>query len=243
MVAVMLGAVMLDRRAITLRTAALAAILLLLTRPESLMQPGFQMSFAATVALESGFAVLDHKVLLERWPRWTVPVFTLVASSVIAGFATAPYAAATFNRFADYGLMANLLTVPVMGAVVMPAGALAVLLAPFGLAGVALWVMEWGVRWILGVAYWIAGLDGAVTAIPEASAWALPLITLGGLWLVAWRGGRGWRGRRWWRWACWSGLWAPRARPADFQRRAASGPDGAPRGGRCRCARAVVSRQ
>ncbi len=188
MVAVVLGAVLLDRRAITLRTAAIAAMLLLLARPESLMEPGFQMSFAATIALVWGFSVLDHKVLLERWPRWSVPVFTLVASSVIAGFATAPYAAATFNRFADFGLLANLLTVPVMGAVVMPAGAMAVLLAPFGLAGVALWVMEWGVRWILAVAYWIAGIDGAVTAIPEAAPWALPLITLGGLWLVSWPG-------------------------------------------------------
>jgi competence protein ComEC len=188
MVAVMLGAVLLDRRAITLRTAAIAAILLLLARPESLMEPGFQMSFAATIALVSGFSVLDHKVLLERWPRWSVPVFTLVASSVIGGFATAPYAAATFNRFADFGLLANVLTVPVMGAVVMPAGALAVVLWPLGLSWLALWAMEWGVRWILGVAYWIASLDGAVTAIPEAAPLALPLITLGGLWLAAWPG-------------------------------------------------------
>ncbi len=207
MVAVMLGAVLLDRRAITLRTAAIAAILLLLARPESLMEPGFQMSFAATIALVSGFSVLDHKVLLERWPRWSVPVFTLVASSVIGGFATAPYAAATFNRFADFGLLANVLTVPVMGAVVMPAGALAVVLWPLGLSWLALWAMEWGVRWILGVAYWIASLDGAVTAIPEAAPLALPLITLGGLWLAAWPGRARLAGWRWW-WRGWrSGRW------------------------------------
>lgn len=188
MIAVVLVAVMLDRRAITLRTAAIAAIILLALRPESLMEPGFQMSFAATVALVAGFRALDHGVLLGRWPRWAVPVFTLVASSVIGGFATAPFAAATFNRFADYGLLANLLTVPVMGAVVMPAGAMAVVLAPFGLAWVALKVMEWGVRWILGVAHWIAGLEGSVTMIPAPHAAALPLIALGGLWLAAWPG-------------------------------------------------------
>ncbi|MFZ1469113.1 MAG: ComEC/Rec2 family competence protein [Paracoccaceae bacterium] len=188
MVAVMLGAMLLDRRAITLRTSALAGIILLLARPESLLEPGFQMSFAATIALVAGFAALDQRVMLQRWPRWSVPVFTLVASSVIAGFATAPYAAATFNRFTDYGLLANLLTVPVMGAVVMPAGAVAALLAPFGLAWIALWVMGLGVRWILFIAHWIADLDGSITAIPEASALALPLITLGGLWLIAWPG-------------------------------------------------------
>lgn len=188
MVAVALGAVLLDRRAITLRTAAIAGILLLATRPESLLEPGFQMSFAATVALVAGFQVLDQRVLLQNWPRWLVPVFTLFASSLIGGFSTAPYAAATFNRFADYGLLANLLTVPVMGAVVMPAGAMAVVLAPFGLSWLALWVMEMGVRWILAVAHWIAGLEGAITMIPAPHGLSLPLITLFGLWLVAWPG-------------------------------------------------------
>jgi len=188
MVAVMLGAVLLDRRAVTLRTAALAGMILLAARPESLLEPGFQMSFAATIALVAGFGALDQKVLLARWPKWTMPVFTLVASSVIAGFATAPYAAATFNRFTDYGLLANLLTVPVMGAVVMPAGAVAALLAPFGLAWIPLWVMEQGVLWILWVAHWIASLDGAITPIPEPSTLSLPLITLGGLWLIGWPG-------------------------------------------------------
>lgn len=188
MVAVALGAILLDRRAITLRTAAIAGIFLLATRPESLLEPGFQMSFAATVALVAGFQTLDQRVLLQKWPRWMVPVFTLFASSLIGGFSTAPYAAATFNRFADYGLLANLLTVPVMGAVVMPAGAMAVVLAPFGLSWLALWVMELGVRWILAVAHWIAGLEGAITMIPAPHAASLPLITLCGLWLVAWPG-------------------------------------------------------
>ena len=188
MVAVVLGAVLLDRRAITLRTAAIAGIILLLLRPETLLQPGFQMSMAATVALVAGFAALDRKVRQKNWPRWLPPVFTLVASSVIGGFSSAPYAAATFNRFTDYGLLANLLTVPVMGAVMMPGGALAVLLAPFGLAWFPLAAVDMAARWILAVAHWIAALEGAVTPIPAPHDLALPLITLGGIWLVAWPG-------------------------------------------------------
>ncbi|MFD1809236.1 ComEC/Rec2 family competence protein [Gemmobacter lanyuensis] len=53
-----------------------------------------------------------------------MPAVTLVLSSAVAGVATAPFGAAHFNRFADFGFVANLLTVPVMGAVVMPAGRL-----------------------------------------------------------------------------------------------------------------------
>lgn len=194
MIAVFLGAVLLDRRALTLRSVAVAAVILLLAKPESLLNPGFQMSFAATIALIVGFAALEGSIYRQRVPRWLMPVFTLVLSSVIGGLSTAPYAAAHFNRFTDYGLLANLLTVPVMGAVIMPAGAVAALLAPLGLAWLPLWVMEQGARWILFVAHWIAGLEGSVTAIPAPGAWVLPLFTLGALWLILWRGRVQWAG-------------------------------------------------
>jgi competence protein ComEC len=188
MVCVMLGAILLDRRALTLRSVSLAGVAVLLWQPESLLEPGFQMSFAATVALIAGFGAVDQQVLRERLPRLARPVFMLVLSSVVAGFATAPYAAAHFNRYADYGLIANLLTVPVMGAVVMPAGAVAALLAPFGLAAPALWVMEQGSAWILFVAHRVADMDGSVTGIVEPGPWVMPLVTFGGAWLVIWQG-------------------------------------------------------
>jgi competence protein ComEC len=188
MIAVFLGAVLLDRRALTLRSVAVAGAILLLAKPESLMNPGFQMSFAATVALIVGFAALDGSIYRQHIPRWVMPLFTLVLSSLIGGLSTAPYAAAYFNRFTDYGLLANLLTVPVMGAVIMPAGAVAALVAPFGLAWLPLWAMEQGARWILFVAHWIAALEGSVTAIPTPGPWVLPLFTLGALWLILWRG-------------------------------------------------------
>jgi competence protein ComEC len=184
MVSVMLVAILLDRRALTLRSVAIAGAVLLLWQPETLLEPGFQMSFAATVALIAGFRAIDTRVTRERLPRWMLPVFTVVLSSVIAGLATAPFAAAHFGRFTDYGLIANLLTVPAMGLLVMPGGAVAALLAPFGLAEPALWVMGLGSAWILFVANWIAGLEGAVTAIPTPSVWVLPVLTLGALWLV-----------------------------------------------------------
>jgi competence protein ComEC len=188
MVTVMLGAVLLDRQALTLRSVALAGIILILWKPESLMAPGFQMSFAATTALIAGFAAMQARMAAGRMRRWVVPLVTLVMSSVIGGFASGPYAAASFNRYADYGLLANLLTVPVMGAVVMPAGAMAALLAPFGLSAAPLWVMEAGSAWILGVAHWVAGMEGAVTGIISPPASALPLITLGMLWVILWQG-------------------------------------------------------
>ncbi|MGB8814807.1 MAG: ComEC/Rec2 family competence protein [Paracoccaceae bacterium] len=188
MVAVMLGAVLFDRRALSLRSVAISACVLLILRPESLLEPGFQMSFAATTALIAGFGALEGGIVHGRIPRWAMPVFTLVLSSLLAGIATAPFGAAHFNRIADFGFFANLLTVPVMGAVVMPAGAVAALLAPIGLQALPLWVMGKGSEWILWVAHQVAQWEGSVSAVPTPGPWVLPLITLGGLWIILWRG-------------------------------------------------------
>lgn len=189
MISVMLCAVLLDRQAISMRSVAISAIVLLLLTPESLLDAGFQLSFAATVALIGGYSVLNRAIMAGRAPPWLVPLYALVLTSVVAGIATAPYAAAHFNRFTDYGLLANLATAWAMS-VLMAAGVMAALLSPLGAAAPALWAMETAAQWILGVAHWVAALEGSVTAIPEPSAAVLPLITFGGIWLLVWQGRR-----------------------------------------------------
>lgn len=187
MVAVMFTAVLLDRRALSLRAIALAATIVLVLRPESLLSPGFQMSFAATTALVAVFSAL-RALPLSRLPwlvRW---VGTLVVSSAVAGAATAPFAAAHFNVFSSYGLLANLASVPVMGSVVMPGAVVAVLLSPFGLEGIGFAMMRLGLDWILSVAGYFAALEGAVRHIAQPGAPALPLVALGGLFAVLWQG-------------------------------------------------------
>ncbi|KRW94479.1 competence protein ComEC [Paracoccus sp. MKU1] len=179
MVAVMLLAIIADRRAVSLRTVAVAAGIVLVLNPEALTEPGFQMSFAATVAL-----ILMQEPwmrLSPRLPWWVRPVLMLFVSSFVAGMVTAPIAAAHFGRMTQYGLLANMLVVPVVGALVMPGGVFAALLAPLGLAQPALWLMGLGTSWMLAVAQWISDLDGAVTLFPAAPRAVLPLMAIGAL--------------------------------------------------------------
>ena len=182
MVAVMLATILADRRAISLRTVAVAALIILVIRPESLISPGFQLSFAATVALILTLGPWSR--LSPALPRLLRPPTMLILSSLVAGMVTAPIAAAHFSRMAEYGLLANLLAVPVMGTLVMPAGVIGALLAPLGLAGPALWVMGAGTAWMLGIAEWVAGLDGAVRAIAMPPWQALPLLCFGAALMV-----------------------------------------------------------
>ncbi len=135
MIGIVLLAVLVDRTAITFRTLALAAIAVLLLAPEAVVHPSFQMSFAATLALVAGyrhglpFARPNADTSFSaRIALWGVrEVLSLIFASLLAGLATTPYAAFHFHRMAPYGVLANLLAMPVVSAWVMPAGMLALL--------------------------------------------------------------------------------------------------------------------
>ncbi len=180
MVAVMLIAVCLDRRALTLRAVAVAALIVLMVSPDSLAGPGFQMSFAATTALVAIFAEIRDRQLWVSWPKWARNLSSLVISSAIAGAATAPFGAYHFNQMAHWGLVANLASVPVMGLVVMPGAVLAAVLSPLGLEGLGFEVMRLGIRWILFVAETVSSWETAVRLIPKPGPYVLPLLGLGG---------------------------------------------------------------
>ncbi|WP_052249643.1 ComEC/Rec2 family competence protein [Tateyamaria sp. ANG-S1] len=187
MVAVALCAILVNRRAISLRAVAMAAIIVLTLQPEALMGPGFQMSFAATTALVAVFGwIRDMEWTLG--PKWLQPVVGVVISSAVAGLATAPIGAAHFNTMAHYGLIANLASVPLMGVLVIPAAVLALVLAPVGLDIIGLWLMGAGLRWILWVADMVSGLDGAQGYVAGPSAVVLPLIAMGMLFVILWQG-------------------------------------------------------
>lgn len=199
MTATMLVAVLLDRPAITLRSLALSALIILAVQPESLVEAGFQMSYAATIALVASYEALRgqgwwrHAQMAPGWGwRLARPVIGVLMTSLIAGVATAPISAFHFNLVGQYGLLANLFAVPAMGIVVMPAAVAAVLLAPLGLDALPFWVVGKGNGFILAVSDWVASLDGAVTGVRAGPPAALVLLMLGGLFLVLWIG----RGRR-----------------------------------------------
>ena len=170
MTAVVLIAVMVDRRAITFRTLAVAALIVLAIAPEALVHPSFQMSFAATLGLvalvqigmPSLLASPDHSVT-ARVALWGGRELTvLVLASLVAGLATTPYAAFHFHRVTPYGLIANLAAMPVVSAIVMPAGLLGLVAMPFGFDGVFWAIMGIGIDWMIVVTQWVAALPGAV---------------------------------------------------------------------------------
>ena len=199
MLAMMLLAILVDRPALSMRSLALAATIILLSRPESLIEPGFQMSFAAVAAL---IAVAEWE---QRRPRpitgWS-PRFAAVRrymrgiaiTSFVGSLATMPYAAFHFDRATHYAVLGNLGAMPIMGFVAMPAAAISIIAMPFGLDVWPLKVMGWGIDAMLWVGRTVSHMPGAVSIVSAWPVSALVLVSGGGLWIAFWRARFRWLG-------------------------------------------------
>lgn len=194
MTAVAFGAVLVDRPALTMRSLAAAGVLVILLAPESVLEAGFQMSFAATAALIAAFEARPHRAPLPSpgpvvgalQNSWGAIAAVLLVSFV-AGLATDPIAAFHFQRLAIYGLPANLAASPIVSLLVAPAALAAAVATPLGWDG-PLQVAAWGLDLVVGVGEAFASRPEAIRFIPAASAPIFGL-TLAGLgWCCIWRG-------------------------------------------------------
>lgn len=185
MAVILFLAVILDRQALSTRSVSLAALITLMLNPESLLSVGFQMSFAAVLALV---------VVYRHWADWKAQsgwefkrgIFmrlrngfvSLSVTSLVAGFATGLYAIMQFQRWAKYGLLGNLAAMPVFTLLVMPMALVTFLLLPFGLERLPLWIMGQGLEQVLWVAVRIDGLPDAMLAIKKTPPFYIALYTL-----------------------------------------------------------------
>jgi competence protein ComEC len=174
MTLVMLGAVLFDRPALSMRNLAIAAIIVLLREPETMAGPSFQMSFAAVAAM---IAAHEWWASLPRAPReptgWGgilirrlgLVLAGSLATTLIASVATAPFAAFHFQRLNPYGLIGNALAIPFVSLIVMPSAVAGTLLMPFGLDGPIWRLMGVGSAVVVEVAAWVALIDGSVRGV------------------------------------------------------------------------------
>ncbi|MBP1845959.1 ComEC/Rec2-related protein [Rhizobium petrolearium] len=197
MMAVMLVAVFFDRPSISLRNVALSALIIIAVSPSEILGPSFQMSFAATAALVAGYALWKHRSkkhdpepLQIRHPVVT-PVLAswkfiagILATTLIGSTSTAIFSVEHFHRIATYGgLAANLAAMPIISFVVMPAGLVGMLLAPFGLDAPFLKLMGLGLEAVISIARHVAAWGGDA-GIGRQHPLFLPVSTAGFLLLT-----------------------------------------------------------
>ena len=221
MIAIMFLAIVLARPALSLRNVAMAALILLVAKPDNLLDVSFLMSFAAT----TGLVALYEEIGERRRGRTEMPepagpirrfihlIGADILTTLVAGLSVAPLGAYFFHVYQHYSVLGNLLALPIVSLWLMPLVLIVLIAMPVGLEAVPLYLMKYGIDALMLVATWVAAIPGAVSAIPAMPLSALILMMLGALWLAIWR--------RHWRWlglvvigvGCWK---SPDRSPADI---------------------------
>jgi competence protein ComEC len=150
MATLVLGALLVERDASVLNALALSAIVILVLRPADLHDPGFQLSFAATIG-----------IVVAPLPRGLVA--GAVGVSLAAELAVLPITLAHFNQLSIVGPLTNLFAVPLAGVATI-----------VGLAGVAASWLTAAAGDVLFNATWpILIVLRVLVAIAAAPSWSL----------------------------------------------------------------------
>ncbi|MFD1197086.1 ComEC/Rec2 family competence protein [Brucella gallinifaecis] len=193
MIVVMLCAVLVDRAAISMRNLSIAFVAMVAISPHEILGPSFQMSFSATAGLIAAFAwwserkarqqtVFENRRALPPGiaSKILTPAVATGATSVVAGVASGIFAAYHFNNTAPFGLVGNILALPVISILVMPFAVLSLLLMPLNLDWLPLQIMGLGVFLVRQIASFVASFspDGNPGVMPAATLvlWTLALV-------------------------------------------------------------------
>jgi competence protein ComEC len=194
MIAIVFLGVLVDRSPFSFRMVSWAAIVVMLLQPEALTGASFQMSFFAVLGLIAVFEAMRTRLTRWRGTRaldtdWFGRVSnalrgagfwfaTTMLTSVVATLMTSPFAMYHFDRVSTYGVVANLIAIPLTGFWVMPMGMAALLLMPFGLDAPFWHLAARGCDGILWIAQTVSAWPYAVLftrAMPVAALVAMSL--------------------------------------------------------------------
>lgn len=189
MTGVALIAIMLDRSPFSMRLVALSAILVLLVSPESIWSVSFQMSFGAVAALVAmAEALRPYLITAYADAGWIkkagIYIGGIFMTSLVASIATAPYSLYHFQQVASYSVLANALSVPISGLMIMPMVIVSFVLMPFGVADWSLKILGLGVDWLLDIARWTENLPGAVLTSSAMPDLFLIMMTIAGILVI-----------------------------------------------------------
>ena len=189
---IVLLALSMGREAITLRLVAAGALVVLLLWPEALAGPSFQLSFAAVTAIVALHESPRIRGWFERreegWPRRLLRnLGSLLLTGVAVELALMPIALFHFHQAGIYGVLANIIAIPLTTFVIMPLEALSLLLDMAGLGAPVWWLTARALAFLLWLAHAAASAPGAVAALPAMPGGAYALMVAGGLWIALWR--------------------------------------------------------
>lgn len=172
--ALIIVAILLNRRALTMRSVAIAAMCILLISPESIMFPSFQLSFSAVIAIVAFYE--------KKWnfSSRIGMLINLIATTIIASAATSIFSIFIFNQLTLNSVFANIFAVPFMTFFIMPAAIIALICMSFDLM-FPLRVLSFGIDQLMSLVKFSADLPGSMFIMPSPSDLTMLIWIVSGL--------------------------------------------------------------
>ena len=182
MVSLGFAALLIGRNAISMRNVCIAFLILFLINPHFITTAGFQLSFAAIFGLIWFFD--DKKFKSDNFIAKTKNgLYVATMTAIIATGFTMPFIATHFNSVPTYGLIGNLVLLPIFSVLIMPMVIIGTVMALFNLHFCLNWttnIYEFALR----IATHIADMPGATIAIPHIPNVALIIFIIGFMCLI-----------------------------------------------------------
>lgn len=181
MLSLVLIAVFFDRNPFSARFAMIAGILMLVARPELLLNIGFQLSFMAVFALVTLFEPLFQRFksndgFLKSFKNI---IITLILVDVLATLSTVPLIIYHFNQVVPYSILGNLATTFLFSFFVLPLLMAGLIIMPFGGEELFFASAGYGIDYIISVCRFICDLPGAMIGVPSFNTSVLILMITG----------------------------------------------------------------
>ncbi|MEQ9115544.1 MAG: ComEC/Rec2 family competence protein [Rickettsiales bacterium] len=186
MILLFMTAIIFDLQPDLKRAIAAAAFIMLLFYPEFILQPGFQLSFIATLSLIAVFEIFKNKFYLLRINRIVLYLLGTTISSFVATIATSMFVLYHFQFVSSYAVLANLVVGPIISFIIMPFVVIYFLLLLTGFSNIALIPINLGLDTLLEITTWVNNLSHSKVMLSIFNDLNLFIFTLGAFWFCLW---------------------------------------------------------
>jgi len=197
MASIFLISIIADRNTNPIRPLSIAAAIILLIDPYALTTPSFQMSFSAVLGLitffsyfpmrsnkshnNKNFSILDNlKILLKYF-------FAIIMSSIVAGLATAPFAIYHFGQVSTYGIISNMVAIPLTTFVIMPFSILSLIFSNFDFSTNFLSIAGKAIDIMVTNANYVSSLPYPIRSFVKIPTFYIVGFSISAVWLIIWR--------------------------------------------------------
>lgn len=161
-----------NRVALSMRSIALAAMVILLFSPEVITFPGFQMSFSAVIAI---VALYERRNELGRQKF----IFGIILTTIAASIPTSIFSMFSFNQLTLNNILANIVCIPLMTFIIMPIAVISLFFMPF--TSLPIELAGQGVSLLIKVVSYASALPGSHFTMPAPAPLTMVIFIFSGL--------------------------------------------------------------